>query len=80
MAGRSAAMPGTVRIVMETVVAMAIMATLAAISGFAAGAIGGDWTLVMATAGAVFVLTGLVLAVRLWRMINVPAVPVDLDG
>ena len=73
-------MPGTVRIVMETVVAMAIMATLAAISGFAAGAISGDWTLVMATAGAVFVLTGLVLAVQLWRMINVPAVPVDLDG
>ncbi len=73
-------MPGTVRIVMETVVAMAIMATLAAIAGFAAGAIGGDWTLVMVTAGAVFVLTGLVLAFRLWRMINVQAVPVDLDG
>ena len=73
-------MTGTVRIVIETVVAMAIMATLATIAGFAAGAITGDWTLVMVTAGVVFVLTGLVLAFQLWRMIKVQAVPVDLEG
>jgi hypothetical protein len=80
MAGRSAAMFGTVRLYMEATVAVATMAALAVISGFAAAAITGDRTLVMVTAGVVFVLTGLVLVFRLWRMTRVTVLPVDLDS
>jgi hypothetical protein len=73
-------MLGTVRLYIEGTLAVAIMATLAVISGFGAAAITGDRTLVMATTAVVFVLTGLVLAFRLWRMAKEPALPLDLDS
>ena len=68
-------MPGIVRLYLEAAIALATMATLAAVSGFVAAAITGDRALVMATAGVVFVLTGLVLAFRLWRRLREPALP-----
>ena len=73
-------MLGTVRLYIEGTLAVAIMATLAIISGFAVAAITGDRTLVMATAAVVFFLSGLVLAIRLWRMAKEPALPVDLES
>ncbi len=70
-------MLGTVRLYIEGTLAVAIMATLAVISAFAAAAITGDRTLVMATAVLVFFLTGLVLVLRLRRMARAPALPLD---
>lgn len=73
-------MLGTVRLYIEGTLAVAIMAALAIISAFAAAAITGDRTLVMATAVLVFFLTGLVLVIRLRRMARAPALPLDLDS
>lgn len=68
-------MPGIVRLYLEAAIAVATMATLAAISGFVAAAITGDRALVMVTAGVVFVVTGFVLVFRLWRQFREPALP-----
>jgi len=53
---------------LEGAFAVAIMVTLAIISGFVAGAITGDRYVVMLTGSVVSVLAGVVLAFRLWRM------------
>jgi hypothetical protein len=68
-----------VRLYIEATLAVAIMATLAVISGFVAAAITGDRPLVMATVALVFVLTGVVLALRLWRMAREQMPPLDPD-
>ena len=62
----------TVRLFFDATVALAIMATFAAISALAAAAATDDRTLVVLTAGSVFALTGAVLMVRLWRMTPKP--------
>ena len=61
-------MPDTVRLFFDATVALAIMATFAAISALAAAAATDDRTLVVLAAGCVFALTGAALMVRLWRM------------
>jgi hypothetical protein len=66
---------GIVRVYLEAAIAVATMTTLAAIGGLVAAAITGDRALVMATVGVVFVLTGFVLAFRLWRRFREPALP-----
>ena len=73
-------MLGTARLYVEGALAIAIMATLAVIAGFVAGAISGDRMLTMATTAVVFVVTGVVLALRLRRMARAPALPLDVDG
>jgi hypothetical protein len=73
-------MIGSTWLYVEGTLAVAIMVTLAVISGFVAGAITGDRTLVVTTGGVVFVLTGVTLALRLWRMGKEPAQPPHLDG
>lgn len=65
-------MLNTVRLLIDATVALAIMATLAAISALAAAAITDDRMLVIMTAGAVFTLAGAVALVRLWRMSQKP--------
>jgi hypothetical protein len=72
-------MIGSVRLLIEGTLAVAIMVTLAVISAFVAAAITGDRALVTMTAALVFVLTGVVLAFRLWRMTKDPILPSDLD-
>jgi hypothetical protein len=72
-------MLGTARLYAEGALAIAIMATLAVIAGFLAGAISGDRMLVMSTTAVVFVVTGVVLALRLRRMAKAPALPLDVD-
>ena len=70
-------MPNTVRLYFDATVAVAIMATLGVISGFVAAGLTGDRILALLVAGAVFVLTGAVLMVRLWRTMHKPALPLD---
>jgi hypothetical protein len=72
-------MLGTARLYVEGALAVAIMATLAVIAGFVAGAISGDRMVAMAATAVVFVVTGVVLALRLRRMAKAPALPLDLD-
>ena len=67
----------TVRLYFETTVAVATMAMLAIISGFVAFALAGDRTLAFFAAAAAFVLSGLVLIFRLWRMTRRPVLPPD---
>ena len=69
-----------IRLYVEGTVAVAIMAMLAIIAGFAAAAITGDRTLVMLTSGVMFLLTGLVLAFRLRSLARLPALPADLES
>ena len=73
-------MLGSVRLFIEAILSVGIMATLAVISAFAAAAITGDRALVMAVGAVVFTLTGVVLAFRLWRMAKEPALPLNLDS
>jgi hypothetical protein len=70
-------MLNTVRLYLDAVLAVAIMAALGIISGFAAAAITGDRTSVIATTAAVFFLTGAILVFRLWRTTRKPAIPLD---
>jgi hypothetical protein len=74
-------MLGPVRLYIEGALAIAIMATLAVIAGFVAAAISGNRMLALATTALVFVLTGVVLALRLRRMARAaPAVALELDS
>ena len=70
-------MLNTVRLYLDAVLAVAIMAAFGVISGFAAAAITGDRAIVVVATAAVFVATGVVLAVRLWRMTRKPLAPID---
>ena len=63
------------RLDFEATVAVAIMATFAIISGFASTGLTGDRWLAFLVAAVAFVLTGIVLAVRLWRMTRTPIPP-----
>jgi len=73
-------MIGSVRLYVEGALAVATMAMLALISGFVAAAITGDRTLVVTTGAVVFILTGAILAFRLWRMGEDSTQPSDLDS
>lgn len=70
-------MVDTVRIYIEATVAVATMATLGVVSGFAAFALTGDRTLAFGVAAAAFLLTGIVLTVRQWRLTRTPPPPAE---
>lgn len=55
--------------------AAVVMVALGAISGLATLALAGDQRLALLVAGVAFMLTGIVLTVRLWRMTQAPAPP-----
>jgi hypothetical protein len=65
----------TVRLYFEATVAVAIMAMFAIISGFASDRLIGDRRLAFLVAAVAFVLTGIVLTARLWRMTRTPIPP-----
>jgi len=67
----------TVRLYFDATVAVAIMAILGITSGFIAAGLTGDPTLTLAAAGAVFILTGTVLIVYLWRTAQKSPSPLD---
>lgn len=67
----------TVRLYVDAALAIAIMATIGVIAGFAAAAITGDRATVIAATGVAFVLTGAILIFRLWRLTRKPAHPID---
>jgi hypothetical protein len=62
----------TVRLYLEATVAVAVMAMLGIISGFATVALTGDGRQAFFVAAVAFVLTAIVLTVRLWRMTRMP--------
>jgi hypothetical protein len=62
----------TVRLYVEAALLVGIALALAIIAAFAAAAVTGDRLSVMATAGAVFCLTGATLAFRAWRRVSKP--------
>jgi hypothetical protein len=68
----------TVRLYVEATVAVAIMAMFAIISGFAAAGLTGDRQLALLVAAVAFVLAGIALTVRLWRMTRTPIPPAEL--
>ena len=67
----------TVRLYLDATLAVAFMAVLGIISGFIADGVTGDRVLALIVAGAVFLLTGAILIVRLWRITQRPALPLD---
>jgi hypothetical protein len=73
-------MLGPARLYVEGALAITIMATLGIIAGFVAGAISGDSMLALAATGIVFVAAGVVLTLRLRRMVKAPTLPLDVDG
>ena len=68
-------MLSTARLYLDTMLAVAIMAALGVIAGFAAAAITGDRAIVIGTISTVFVLTGAVIVFRFWRMTKTPEPP-----
>ena len=62
----------TVRLYLEATLAVAVMAMLGIISGFATVALTGDGRLAFFVAAVAFVLTAIVLTVRLWHMTRTP--------
>lgn len=67
----------TVRLYVDAAVAVAIMATLGVISGLAAAALTSDRSVVIVASVVGFMLTAAVLVVRLWRVRQKPALPLD---
>jgi hypothetical protein len=67
----------TVRLYMEVIVAIATMATLGTVGAFAAFAWTGSRELAFVVAAAGFVFTGIVLALRQWRLKSEPASSAD---
>jgi len=67
----------TVRLYLDATLAVAFMAVLGIISGLIADGVTGDRVLALIVAGAVFLLTGAILIVRLWRITQRPALPLD---
>jgi hypothetical protein len=67
----------SVHLYLEGTVAAAIMATLGVISGMATLALNGDQRLAILVAALAFMLTGIVLTVRLWRITRAPAPPAE---
>jgi membrane protein implicated in regulation of membrane protease activity len=61
-------MVSTLRLYVDASYAIAVMATVGIISGFAVAAITGDTQRGLQVALAMFAVTGALLTVRLWRM------------
>lgn len=61
-------MVSTIRLYVDASYAIAVMATVGIISGFAAAGITGDTQRGLQVALAMFAVTGALLTVRLWRM------------
>jgi hypothetical protein len=66
-----------VHLYFEGTAAAITMAALGVISGLATLALTGDQRLALLLAAAAFMLTGIVLMVRLWRMTQAPARPTE---
>jgi glucose dehydrogenase len=64
----------TIRLYFETLIAVATMVVVAIVCGFIASVIIGDSPPNFPVAGIAFVVTGLVLFLRLWRT-SQPALP-----
>jgi hypothetical protein len=70
-------MVNSIRLYLDAALGVAIMAALGVIAGFVAAGVTGDRTLALTVAGIVFILTGAVLIVRLWRITHQSPVPLD---
>jgi hypothetical protein len=70
-------MPQGLRLYLEATLAVGIMGVFGVVAAFIAAAITGDRVLVIAAAAAAFVLTGAVLTLRLRRMPQKSALPLD---
>lgn len=66
-------MSNSVPLYVEAAIGIATTIVLGFLSGFVAGAVGGDRSIVIGASAAGFVLAAAVLAVRLWRMAHKPA-------
>jgi hypothetical protein len=70
-------MLGSVHLYLEGTVTAAIMTTLGVISGMATLALSGDQRLAILVAALAFMLSGIVMTVRLWRVTRAPAPPAE---
>jgi hypothetical protein len=67
----------SVHLYLEGMVAAVIMTMLGAISGMVTLALSGDQRLALLVASGAFMLSGIVLTVRLWHMTRAPAPPAE---
>ena len=65
----------TIRLYFDALIAVATMVVVAVVCGFVASVIIGDSPPNFAVAGIAFVLTGLVIFLRLWRSTRQSALP-----
>jgi hypothetical protein len=65
-------MVSTIRVYIDAAYAVALMAFVGIVSGFAVGALTGDTERSLQAGLGMFALTGCVLTVRLWRMTRKP--------
>ena len=69
----------TVRVYIEAAILVGSAVAFAILAAFAAAAITGDRSFVVATAATVFCLTGAILAFRVWRRVSKTEAPVRPD-
>jgi hypothetical protein len=67
-------MRSNLQVYLEAITAVLLMATIGIISGFIAAAITGERAITIATGGTMTILTGAILAARLWRLTRAPIV------
>lgn len=65
------------RLYLEAIIGIVTMAALGFLSGFAAAVVGGDRAVVITASAAGFILSGIVLVIRLWRMARASALAAD---
>jgi hypothetical protein len=72
-------MPNAVRFYTEAAIGIATMIAIAAVAGLAAGAVSGNRSVVIGACAIGFALSGVELAVRLWRTTRRPIAPIAAE-
>jgi hypothetical protein len=73
------AMPNPIRLYTEAAIGIATMIAVGFVAGLAAGALSGDRSVVIGACAIAFALSGIELAVRLWRIARRPTAPIAAE-
>ena len=72
-------MPNAIRLYTEAVIGIATMIAVGVVAGLAAGAVSGNRSVVIGACAIGFALSGIELAVRLWRTARQPIAPIAVE-
>jgi hypothetical protein len=72
-------MPNAIRFYTEVAIGIATMIAVGFVAGLAAGAVSGNRSVVIGACAIGFALSGIELAVRLWRITRRPIAPIAAE-